>query len=294
MLHTTFARAKEAHACFGSYHKFAKFKGGVRKWGKDTPFPLSEVVEVCGLDDALWALKIVLEKQEGDRIARVFACDCAERALPIFEKEYPNDKRPRLAIEVARHYASGQATEEQLTAARAAALAAAAEAAAGAAAEAAEATAWAAAKAAEATAWAAAKAAEATAWAVCWDGAWDAEWEWQKKRFIELLDSIPNPELLSGICTEAKMIKTHRELHGLDPEVGYEWDAGNTPPGDSAPGRWTVRREDGQWVVLFHSFKGPEYVITTFAPTEDGERAAKTMALKSVEIAWGRWVDNDV
>ena len=56
-----------------------------------------------------------------DRTARVFACDCAERVLPIYEKRYPDDNRPRHAIEVARLYADGKATEEELAAARAAA-----------------------------------------------------------------------------------------------------------------------------------------------------------------------------
>jgi hypothetical protein len=214
MLHTTFARAKEANACTESYHKFAKFKGGIRKWGKDTPFPLSEVLEVCGLNDALWALRIVIEP--ADREMRLFACDCAERVLPIFEQQYPEDnRRPRQAIETARRFALGKATQEELAAAWAAAVEV-AEAAAtwdvAWAAEAAATTTWAAARAAAATTWAAAEAAAAAAWAAAaaawaaatWDVAWAAEAaeaaaaraaeeEWQKKRFIELLDSIPNP-----------------------------------------------------------------------------------------------------
>jgi hypothetical protein len=32
----------------------------------------------------------------------VWACDCAERALPYFENKYPQDNRPRLAIEAGR------------------------------------------------------------------------------------------------------------------------------------------------------------------------------------------------
>lgn len=36
-----------------------------------------------------------------------FACDCAERVLPIFEREAPDDARPRLAIEAARKWISG-------------------------------------------------------------------------------------------------------------------------------------------------------------------------------------------
>ena len=35
----------------------------------------------------------------------LIACECAELVLPIFEKEYPKDDRPRKAIEAARAYA---------------------------------------------------------------------------------------------------------------------------------------------------------------------------------------------
>ena len=84
-------------------------------------------------------------------------------------------------------------------------------------------------------------------------------------------------------------VKTARELGFNEPEVGYEWDAGNTPPGDAAPGKWAVRRNPDHWVVLFHFFDGqPANIISTFPPTEDGERVAKTMALKLVDVAWGR------
>jgi hypothetical protein len=60
-----------------------------------------------------------------DVTARLFACDCAEHVLPIFEKECPEDKRPRQAIETARKFANGQATSEELSAAWDAAWAAA-------------------------------------------------------------------------------------------------------------------------------------------------------------------------
>jgi len=35
----------------------------------------------------------------------VWACDCAERVLPYFEKNYPEDHRPRAAIEAGRAWA---------------------------------------------------------------------------------------------------------------------------------------------------------------------------------------------
>jgi len=41
------------------------------------------------------------------------ACDIAERALPIFEKEYPDDLRPREAIEAARRWAENPTKENR-------------------------------------------------------------------------------------------------------------------------------------------------------------------------------------
>ncbi len=40
--------------------------------------------------------------------ARLFAADCAEHVLPLFEREYPTDNRPRRAIEAARALARGE------------------------------------------------------------------------------------------------------------------------------------------------------------------------------------------
>ena len=53
-----------------------------------------------------------------ERTARLFACDCNEHILNLFEERYPDDERPRQTIEVARRYANGDATKEELDAAR--------------------------------------------------------------------------------------------------------------------------------------------------------------------------------
>ena len=168
MLHTTFRKAKEAGACMESYHKMAKALGNVDKYGRDTPIGLDKVLEVCGLDDALWCLRIVIES--ADKEIRLFACDCAERALPLFEKKYPDDKRPRIAIETARRFALGEASKQELAAA-------------GGARAAARGAAWAA-------AWAAAgDAARGAAWAAARGAACPAEREWQTQRFMQLLNN---------------------------------------------------------------------------------------------------------
>jgi len=54
-----------------------------------------------------------------------FSCRQAEGVLHIYEKKYPNDDRPRKAIEAARAYQRGEINKDQLAATRAAARAAA-------------------------------------------------------------------------------------------------------------------------------------------------------------------------
>ncbi len=97
--------------------------------------------------------------------SRLFAADCAERVLPTYEKAYPNDDRPRKAIEAAR----GDAI------AAGAAAGAAAWAAAGAAAEAAARD-------------AAGDAAGSAAGAAAWVAAEAAEREWQTQHLLKCLD----------------------------------------------------------------------------------------------------------
>ena len=98
-------------------------------------------------EDWLWA--VLHSDFLTDQQMRLFACDCAERVLPIFKAAYPSDKHPRECIDVARRFANGAATKEELSAARDAA-------------------------------WAAAGAAAKTA-------AWYAERKWQGKRIKEYL-----------------------------------------------------------------------------------------------------------
>ena len=66
----------------------------------DTEVTLLQILDICGVMDALW----VLDKTKcNPRLARHFGAWCAEQVLPIFERERPNDNRPRLAIEAARN-----------------------------------------------------------------------------------------------------------------------------------------------------------------------------------------------
>jgi hypothetical protein len=126
MLHTTFRLAREAGACKDPYRKYAKHVGGVTKYGKDTPIKLIDILQVLGAEDTYWCFGCVLPEEEGvrNKLSRLLACDFAEHVLPIYERAYPNDKRPRQAIETSRRYTYGHATAEELVAALAAAWAA--------------------------------------------------------------------------------------------------------------------------------------------------------------------------
>ena len=81
----------------------------------DEALPLRHILDTLGVSDAIWALRSL---EGADREIRLFASDCAERVLPIYEAQYPEDMRPGQAIEVARRYAHGEATEQELNAAR--------------------------------------------------------------------------------------------------------------------------------------------------------------------------------
>ena len=192
MLHTTFAKLHEKGACVSGYRKLADSLGGVTKYGKDTPIPLSKIVESNGMDDALWCLRATAENAENFLIT--FACDCAERVLTHYETYYPDDQRPRQAIEAARRCLTDKSDAAANTAADAAHAAYAARAAAYAAARAvARAAAYAAARAAayaaaNTAAYAAAYAADAAAYATANTAAYAAEKEWQKQHFLELLE----------------------------------------------------------------------------------------------------------
>jgi hypothetical protein len=170
------------------------------RWLDEAIYEVEYEGERVDADDKIVVRKArLLRKVESwdERTARLFACECAEHVLPIFEKEFPNDDRPRKAIEIARKFANGKATKDELdaardaayAAARAAARAAAWDAAGNAAGAAARAAAWdaagnAAGAAARDAAW---DAAGNAAWNAAWAAAWAAEREWQTQNLFELI-----------------------------------------------------------------------------------------------------------
>jgi hypothetical protein len=174
---TTLADIRAADPCSDGFAKIRDHLGVSPADAKENhePFPVALLLETNDLGDALWVLDNVIGNK---RLCRLFAADCAESVLPIFERHRPDDDRPRHAISVGRDPNSTDAARAAAgDAARAAAgdaawaASCAAEAAARAAGAAARAAAEAAARAAGAAAWVAARAA---AWVAARDAAWDA------------------------------------------------------------------------------------------------------------------------
>ncbi|HEU4752229.1 MAG TPA: hypothetical protein VFU47_03900, partial [Armatimonadota bacterium] len=117
--------------CVYGYHSSASWLDALTY----APGPIACVVEISdpverASDKQVSKKRKLLAAWDVSRELRLFACDCAERALTQ-EREAGREPDPRswAAIEVARRYAAGEATVPQLTAAGAAAWAAAGDAA---------------------------------------------------------------------------------------------------------------------------------------------------------------------
>ena len=153
---TTLNAIREHSPCASGWAKLLRSLGKTKV--ADEPLLLSVILDSNGLDDTLWALRAVVER---DREIRLYGVWCARQVQHLM-----TDPRSISAINVAEQFAKGEVTKEILEAAWAAATRA-TEAAAEAAAEAAGSaagSAWSAARSAwYATAQSAASAASAAA-----------------------------------------------------------------------------------------------------------------------------------
>ena len=87
----------------------------------DDPLSLAYILESNGIKDAVWVLRCFDYKEYG-----LFLADIAESVLDIFENKYPDNNKPRLAIEAVRLFVKGDINKKELRTAAAAAYAAAA------------------------------------------------------------------------------------------------------------------------------------------------------------------------
>ena len=116
-LTTTLNLLHKAEACTERYKVLLATLGA--NYPMDAEISLLTILETNGIDDALWALCATAENCE--KVARFMAADFAELALVEWDKHYPADRRPALAIQAARDFANGLIVREDLAAARSAA-----------------------------------------------------------------------------------------------------------------------------------------------------------------------------
>ena len=189
MINTTLNKIREHSPCKSSWEKLLESLGKTK--ADDEPLSMRYILETLNVQDFLWGTRTLPDHKD---VWVSLACDFAEHALPIFEKKYPKDKRPRDCITATRKFIVGEITREELNKRRRAAAAdtaGAAGAAYAAAAAAAAADADAAGAYAAAAVYAVAYAAGAAyaSYAAAAAAADAAERQWQKERIIEVLEA---------------------------------------------------------------------------------------------------------
>ena len=145
---TTLNKIREHEPCKSGWEKLLTYLGKTKS--DDEPLSLLTILDSNGLNDAIWCLRAV----EGhDKEIRLYAVWCARQVQHLMK-----DQRSIDALDVAERYANGEATDDELATAEAAAWSA-------------EAAAWGV-RVAQSAAWWAVRAARA-AWAarVVWYGA---------------------------------------------------------------------------------------------------------------------------
>jgi hypothetical protein len=163
MLYTTLKLLRDNSACSLGMETLTASLPKNQK--DDKPISLAHILKSNGLDHALWALRATTV--DSRKVAAHLAIEFAYPVLPLFEKQYPEDLRPRKALEAASAFLDGKITLQEL------------EAASGAASRAASRASWAsraASRASEAADWAswaswasrASRAASRASWAASW------------------------------------------------------------------------------------------------------------------------------
>jgi hypothetical protein len=114
---TTLNEIKAHNPCKDGWEKLL---AGLGKAEADNePLHLRDILRINGVQDCIWSFRSF--PSEYDRTWRLMAADFAEQVLHIYEKQYPNDNRPRKAIHAARDYANGLIGKEDAFAAASAA-----------------------------------------------------------------------------------------------------------------------------------------------------------------------------
>ena len=98
---------REQSPCKQGWEKLLKSKQNTH-WNQQ--FPLSDIIDSNGLNDALWCLRV---RPEYSNLWRKYAVWCARQV-----ERFMTDNRSKSALDVAWRHSEGQATDKELAAAR--------------------------------------------------------------------------------------------------------------------------------------------------------------------------------
>ena len=170
-LTTTLNRIRAHSPCEDGWRRLLTGLG--KTAADDEPLPFARIVEINGIEDALWCCRA---EPQHDKDWRLYAVWCARQVQHMM-----TDPRSIAALDVAERHAEGTATDDELAAAASAATNAARSAAW-------SATSCAVTNAARSAAWSAAdSAAKSAAWNAARDAVGDAVGDAQTKRFLEVV-----------------------------------------------------------------------------------------------------------
>ena len=104
---TTLNKIRSHNPCKDSYAVLLKSLKKTKP--DDEPLSFRYILDTIGIQDAVWCLRTLQYKE-----FCLFSADVAETVLHIFQEQYPEDSRPREAIEAIRKFNSGEITQDQL------------------------------------------------------------------------------------------------------------------------------------------------------------------------------------
>ena len=117
MLYTTLNKIREFSPCEDGWKQLLTYLNKTK--ADDEQLDFKTILNAIGIKDTLWCLRTQDFKDYYKFVVKV-----AYSVLPIFENKYPDDKRPRLAIEAVDKFMKGEISKEELEEARADAAAA--------------------------------------------------------------------------------------------------------------------------------------------------------------------------